>query len=188
MASESDHDPCEGDSNNTVEEHDPTFRQICVHSTTLSPSQSISASSNISNKNLQLEEMAVAALQSFRTPKDDNTALCKSMSGELRNLSTEQAEFARSKLNRAFLDIMGEAKAMVSAIIFPLYSVHIDASLRYIFPIPPPPPSQSQFFLLQPGDMTFVSSAQPSTLTIESFVVQSQPKQQISKRYANGTY
>lgn len=55
-------------------------------------------------------------------------------------------------------------EAMVSAILFPLYSVHIDVSLRYIFPNQdPPPPSKLIFFLLEPGDITSVLSTQPST-------------------------
>ncbi|XP_046805947.1 uncharacterized protein LOC124419677 [Lucilia cuprina] len=65
----------------------------------------------------ELKEMAVNALQSMNSrqlePKDSSTAFGEYIAAELRSLTPEQATYARSKLRRAFNDIMDEAALMV---------------------------------------------------------------------------
>lgn len=60
--------------------------------------------------------MAVDALRSMsRTPtKDKFGAFGDYIAAELRSLTSQQAEFARSKLSRAFNDIVDEAIEKVS--------------------------------------------------------------------------
>lgn len=78
---------------------------------------------------MQLKEMAVDALQSISSmsskPKDKFTYLGEYIAAELRSLTPGQAEFARSKLNRAFNDIVDEAILMVSASSFLLFFVQL---------------------------------------------------------------
>lgn len=82
----------------------------------VTPSPSPSESSH----KLQLKEMAVDALQSIQAsssqPKDKFTALGEYIAAELRSLTPSQAMFAKSKLNRAFNDIIDEAISTVNAL------------------------------------------------------------------------
>lgn len=69
---------------------------------------------------MQIKELAVDALQSIRIknlqPKDCTSALGDYIVAEIRNLTPEQTIVVRSKLNRAFIDIMDEVHLMVRLI------------------------------------------------------------------------
>lgn len=93
------------------------------------PVSRASVSSTQSSDTLQLKEMAVDALRSMNQaqPKDKFGALGEYIAAELRSLTPQQAEYAKSKLNRSFNDIVDEAISNVS-IIF-----HLDISFFMIF-------------------------------------------------------
>lgn len=82
----------------------PSSTLIC------SPSPSPSVSSKTS-ESTTLKEMAVDALRSMgqTQPKDKFGALGDYIAAELRSLTQQQAEYAKSKLSRAFNDIVDEA-------------------------------------------------------------------------------
>lgn len=62
--------------------------------------------------------------------KDSISAFTDYIGAELRTLSLEKAEWAKSKLNRAFLDIMDEAKLMV--VVFVIYISSVFHSFHFI--------------------------------------------------------
>lgn len=83
---------------------------------TISPSPSVISKSS---ETMQLKEMAVDALRSMSSqPKDKFGALAEYIAAELRSLTPKQAEYAKSKLNRAFSDIVDEAVSKVIIIFF----------------------------------------------------------------------
>lgn len=73
-----------------------------------------------SSETMHLKEMAVDALRSMSQaqPKDKFGALGEYFAAELRSLTPQQAEFAKSKLSRAFNDIVDEAIAKVNLVFF----------------------------------------------------------------------
>ncbi|XP_065356044.1 uncharacterized protein LOC135950426 [Calliphora vicina] len=79
--------------------------------------QSTATTSSTPSSNVNLKEMALEALQSLRSadsqPKDACTVFGEYVAAELRNLSPEQASFARAKLRRSLIDILDEAALIV---------------------------------------------------------------------------
>lgn len=87
------------------------------------PSSRMTASPSDSTHRIQLKEMAVEALQSIRAtcahspqPKDKFGILCDYMAAEMRSMNPERTELVKSKISRAFLDIVDETKSVVSAL------------------------------------------------------------------------
>lgn len=81
-----------------------------------SRASSISSTSIQTSKSSELKEMAVDALRSLSNtqPKNKFSALGEYIAAELQSLTPQQAEYAKSKLSRAFNDIVDEAVAKVS--------------------------------------------------------------------------
>lgn len=78
----------------------------------------VSSPGLVSSGSTQLKEMAVDALRSLSEskPKDKFSALGEYIAAELQSLTPAQAQFAKSKLSRAFNDIVDEAIEKVGTI------------------------------------------------------------------------
>lgn len=83
-------------------------RAVSRSTSNASPSPSISSKTS---ETMNLKEMAVDALRSMgqTQPKDKFSALGEYFAAELRSLTPQQAEYAKSRLSRAFNDIVDEA-------------------------------------------------------------------------------